>query len=70
MKKNHSIHITMLKMCTQFLKHCRDCRSKNVYKIVCTKRFVSINYRIRPVRRVLVTIECGEGDLMYIGANV
>lgn len=60
----------MLEMYTQFLKHCRDCRNKNVYKIVCTKRFVSISYRIRPVKRILVTVECGGGDLMYIGANV
>lgn len=60
-------------MCTQFLKHCRTCRSENVYRaIVCAKHFVSTQYSIGPKRerRVLFIIEDEKGFQSYIGADI
>lgn len=70
MKKNRSVRITMLEMFTQFLKHLRK-KDVNVYrKVACAKHFVSVGYRISPIRRVLLVIEDNGGDLTCIGANV
>lgn len=61
----------MLEMFTQFLKHCREKRGPDIYRtIVCTKHFVSVDYKLSPIRRVFVVIENNGGDLTYIGADV
>lgn len=61
----------MLEMYTQFLKHLRNNRGANVYRaVVCAKHFVSIQYTISPIRRILVVIENEKDDLTYIGASI
>ena len=72
MRKNHSVHIAMLEMCTQFLKFLRKKDVKVYRTIVCAKHFVSTQYTIGPKgeRRVLFIIKDKNDIFSHVGANV